>query len=64
MDLEKKLSVPLRGNYSNSRLFVQDELRSIWLMLFSRNLIMGHEKYNKTKQKKIKVDAPQIGYKN
>lgn len=58
MDLEKKLNVPLKENQGNSVLFVQDEPHSMWLMLFSRSLIMGHEKYNKTEQKKVKVDAP------
>ena len=62
MDLEKNLSVPLRGNHANSGVFVQDELHSLWLMLFSRSLIVGHEKYNKTKQKKIKVDEHQVAY--
>ena len=62
MDLEKKLSVPLRGNQANSGLFVQDELHSVSIILFSRIFITGHEIYNKTKYKKIKVDEHQIGY--
>ena len=49
MDLEKKLSVPLRGNQANSGLFVQDELHSVSIILFSRIFITGHEIYNKTK---------------